>query len=61
MGQDVLSDNTYFSKIRKLPKLIALSSFQAQALTKNYGIKPELIIPWGMEESKDSRGQRRGK
>jgi glycosyltransferase involved in cell wall biosynthesis len=49
MGQDVLLENSYFKKFKDLPDLIALSKFHAQALEKNFGIKPNYIIPWGIE------------
>lgn len=49
MGQDVLSENSYFKKFKDLPELIALSDFHSKALKKSFGISPAHVIPWGIE------------
>jgi glycosyltransferase involved in cell wall biosynthesis len=59
MGQDVLSANTYFNRIKDKPKLIALSQFQADTLFDNFQVRPDLIIPWGINEFQKARSSER--
>ncbi|MCB0685485.1 MAG: glycosyltransferase [Saprospiraceae bacterium] len=48
MGQDALSGNRYFNKLKPAFTLITLSNFQNQMVLNNYHID-SLIIPWGIE------------
>lgn len=50
MGQDVLPENKYLSKIKYFPEIIALSHIQAQTLYVNTGIQAKELIPWGIEK-----------
>lgn len=49
MGQDVLSDNPYFKKIKVLPQLITLSKFHSECLKTNHQLTSN-IIPWGVPD-----------
>ncbi len=49
MGQDVLSSNRYFNKIKPLPELICLSTFHQKAFKSNFNQEAEHVIPWGVE------------
>lgn len=50
MGQDVLPENKYPSKIKHLPEIIALSRIHAQTLYQNTQISAKEIIPWGIDK-----------
>lgn len=49
MGQDVLKSNKYFKRISPLPKLVCLSKYQSNAMIENWGIQPNFLINWGIE------------
>ncbi|MBD98312.1 MAG: hypothetical protein CMO34_00575, partial [Verrucomicrobia bacterium] len=50
MGQDALSSNNYWKKIKPLPQLISLSRFQEDALKKHQPNAKTLRIYWGVEQ-----------
>ena len=52
LGQDAKAGNKYFGKIKPDGNsLIALSEFIAREVNKNYGIKPQHVIPVGIDVS----------
>lgn len=50
MGQDALSTNNYWRKIKSLPQLICLSDFQVKTLQAHQAQLKPLLIPWGIEK-----------
>lgn len=49
MGQDALAPNNYAKLILKRPVVVALSDFHAKTISESLNIKPDIIIPWGLE------------
>jgi len=51
MGQDALGKNIYFKRVKRLPKLVALSNFHQQKLIQHYQVEADEVIPWGLENT----------
>jgi len=52
LGQDAKAGNKYFNRIRPAGgSLIALSDFIAAEFSRNYGVRPEHLVPVGIEAS----------
>lgn len=50
LGQDAKKENKYVTRMQPLPgELLALSDFIRQEFEKNHGIKPEYVIPPGID------------
>src|ERR1700740_447685 len=50
LGQDAKTGNKYYKKIKPQPgQLIALSDFIVREFKKNYGVKPDHVIPVGID------------
>lgn len=48
-GQDALKENAYVRRIRPQPnELVALSDFIADEFQRNHGIRPQFVIPGGI-------------
>ena len=52
LGQDAKKDNKYISRIKPNPKsLIAMSDFLADNFQKNFNIRPQHVIPLGVDKN----------
>lgn len=52
LGQDAKEDNKYISRIKPNPKsLIAMSDFLADNFEKNFKIRPQHVIPLGVDKN----------
>ncbi|MEO8771628.1 MAG: glycosyltransferase [Ferruginibacter sp.] len=52
LGQDAKTDNKYISRIKPNPKsLIAMSDFLADNFEKNFKIRPQHVIPLGVDKN----------